>query len=178
MPKPFAINLEKTKRFFFDTKAVESLVDKAKRQALSKVGAFIRTTAIRSTKRKRKPKPSSRRSKRKRAPMVSAPGSPPFTHTAGKNNLKFVLFAYEPASESVIVGPVRLSTKRNVANLMEFGGTATVQQKNKATGIVWSRRRARYRPRPYMQPALAENAPKLPNMMKEMLERESRRRRR
>ena len=157
MAKPFTINLEQAKKFFFDSKLVESLTDKATRRALSRVGAYIRTTARRSLRRRKK---------------SSRPGEPPSTHTAGKRNLKFILFAYERSTESVIVGPVRFGTKVNVANLQEFGGTRRITRSRRG------KRQARYKPRPFMQPALEAEAPKLPNMMKEALEKQARGRRR
>lgn len=74
---------------FFDGKKVMNAVDKAARNALSRFGAFVRQRArslIRSRKR------------------ASLPGEPPSSHTGYlKNN---IFFSYEPASQSVVIGPV------------------------------------------------------------------------
>ncbi len=82
----------KVKEAFFDRPKVIASLKKAKRKALSKAGAFVRKRA-RSSMRRRK--------------GVSSPGSPPSAHSNG-HSLKTILFAYQPQSESTIVGPVQL----------------------------------------------------------------------
>ena len=130
MSKPFTIDLKQAKKFFFDTKLVESTVDRATKNALGKMGAFIRQTARKSMRHK----------KTKPAPGAPAKKSP------DKINLRFILYNYEPKTNSVVVGPVKLS-RRKVANLMEFGGTVETTFR---TGRVVRRKRARYRARPFL----------------------------
>jgi hypothetical protein len=53
-----------------------------------------------------------------------------------------LFFGYDPASKSVVVGPERVG-KADAPPLLEFGGSAVRKGKP-----------ARYRPRPFMAPAL------------------------
>jgi hypothetical protein len=128
-----AMRLPQAKAFFFDRQAVTSRVDRATVRVLSKMGAFVRTRAKGSIR------------KRKR---VSEPGSPPSSHTGQLKN--FIFFAYEPQAKSVVVGPIKLNMKSaNAPSLLEFGGTSVVTDRKRGGGQV-----AIYRPRPFMQPAL------------------------
>jgi len=131
------------KELFFDRPKVEQAVDKAKRQVHSKVGAFIRTTA-RTSIRKRK--------------GTSPPGSPPYSHEGSLRRL--ILFGYDRSSDSVVVGPVGFR-QGTAPNVLEFGGTTTVVRKRR--GRV-NARRTRIDKRPYMGPALEKEAPKLPRL--------------
>lgn len=107
---------------FFDRPKVISALKRAKRRALSKAGAFVRKRARSSLRR------------RKRA---SAPGSPPSAHASSSHpSLKTILFAFQPASESTIVGPVQLnqvnftveSVTSTVPGLHERGETAIIRE--------------------------------------------------
>ena len=100
------------RRLFFDKAAVMNQMDTRARVALGKFGALVRKSAIASVKEA----PPSRH---------SSAGSPPFSHMAAKRRainrkrkaegrpkakpgfkgLKHILFAYEPAKRSVIIGP-------------------------------------------------------------------------
>ena len=136
------------KRLFFDRKAVRAKTDRATRRVLSRFGAYVRRSA-RSSIRKRK--------------RTSAPGSPPSSH-AGLLR-KFIFFGFDLLRRSVVIGPARLSRRGRgeAPSLLEHGGTGTVAaaaRKGKAA----SRKRVRYRPRPYMGPALTREKPKLPAM--------------
>lgn len=91
---------------FFDSKAVQSAVDRGTRKALSKFGAFVRTRA-KSSIRKRK--------------RVSLPGAPPSSHS-GKLK-KYVYFGYDARQKSVVVGPVAFSNSK-AQSLLEHGGSA------------------------------------------------------
>lgn len=128
-----ASNIASIKKLFFDRKGVLDAVDKSNRVALSKFGAFVRTRARSSIKTKK---------------GVSAPGSPPFGHT-GK--LKGgILFAYDPSSRSVVIGPTRFTSGRGDApRLLESGGIGVAKG-----------RPAKYRPRPFMGPAFAAELPR------------------
>jgi hypothetical protein len=109
----------KVREAFFDRPKVIKSLKAAKRKVLSKAGAFVRKRA-RSSMRRRK--------------SASAPGSPPSAHSPNTHSLKTILFAYQPQSESTIVGPVQLnqvnftieSVTSTVAGLHERGETWSV----------------------------------------------------
>ena len=166
--------------YFFDRQAVIDRMSKANRQALSKAGAFIRRRARTSLRRRK---------------STSPPGSPPSVHSDDSiATLKNILFAYEPHSESLVVGPVRLNQvedswidlgRTTVPQLHEFGDIARVLEWSWDGGRTWSRRdrrfrhtsrkrkevyhfierrrRARYRARPFMGPALEAERPNIPD---------------
>lgn len=132
----------KIRDMFFDRAAVVRAVDGARRRALSKAGAFIRTAA-RTSIRKRK--------------GSAPPGAPPHSHEGSLRRL--ILFGYDKASDSVVVGPVGF--KRSTApSVLEHGGNATVVSRGR--GGRGDPRRVRIAPRPYMGPALERERPKLP----------------
>jgi hypothetical protein len=112
----------KVREAFFDRPKVIKALKRAKRKALSKAGAFVRKRARSSLRR------------RKRA---SAPGSPPSAHASSSQpSLKTILFAFQAASESTIVGPVQLnqvnftveSVTSTVPGLHERGETAIIRE--------------------------------------------------
>ena len=96
------------KELFFDRTAVVSAVDKARQRVLSKFGAFVMTTARRSIRNKRR----------------TAPGQPP---AVGLGVLKkTIFFSYDPAKQSVLIGPVgRVGGFAEAPELLEYGGTIT-----------------------------------------------------
>jgi hypothetical protein len=139
------LNVEQFKRGFFD-RAIMSRVPKAKRAALSKFGGRVRKRAQRSIRKNRK--------------GVSAPGNPPFSH--GRHLLRtFLFYAYDASSESVVVGPAKLSEQiGNAPEALEEGG--------ESIAVVWSgkrgsrkrqRQKIQLKPRPYMAPAFAAELP-------------------
>jgi hypothetical protein len=133
------------KDLFFDRHVVMRAVDKAKREVLSRAGAFVRQTAKTSI-RKRK--------------GTSPPGQPPYSHVGLVRDL--ILFGYDRSSDSVVVGPVGLRNKGAQApNTLEFGGTAT--RTRFEHGRI-ARRRVRVRKRPFMGPALDREIPRLPKL--------------
>lgn len=153
------LSFEASKRYFFDRAKVLAAADAAVLRGLSRLGAFVRRRARTSLRRRKK---------------ASAPGSPPSVHS--KDNfatLKNILFAYDPARRSVVVGPVRLNGSKGsptVPELHEFGGTLQVAEAQLSGGR-WVRaglarrfgdksrptrvRAATYPARPTMRPALA-----------------------
>lgn len=136
--------LSQAKSLFFDKAAVMQAVDKATRKALAKAGAFIRRDARRSIRTREGPAP---------------PGQPPHSH---KGHLKrFLFFAWDPASRSVVVGPAALG-RANAPPLLEFGGRTTIRTKK-------GRVQAHYEPRPFMNPALEKNRPLLPTLWKDSI---------
>lgn len=136
---PFTLST--AKNAFFDRSAVLNAVTRAERQILSKFGAYVRTAARTSIRRRIRP---------------SLPGQPPSSHTGLLRN--FIFFVYDARRHSVLVGPVRLHQKAGeVPATLEYGGTSAV----------FDRQLRRMRPivikaRPYMRPALAREQPKLP----------------
>jgi len=132
----------RVKGMFFDRPRVQRAVDRGKRKALSKGGAFIRQRARRSIR------------KRKRS---SRPGQPPSSHTGLLR--RFILFGYDRQRDSVVVGPVgfRRSTAPSV---LEFGGRTAVEWRRR--GRRRGKRVVRIAPRPYMRPALEKEKSNLP----------------
>lgn len=93
-----------SKKWFFDRPELEAAVGKAKLAMLSKAGSYVRQR-MRSILRRRK--------------RVSAPGETPSVHSTDPvATLKNIWFAYDPSSDSVVIGPVAI----NVFNLLGPGG--------------------------------------------------------
>jgi hypothetical protein len=162
------------KRAFFDRQRVIDSIDRATRRAMSKSLAFVRTNARRNQLRRRK--------------RVSTPGSPPSVHSRDNYaTLRNVLFAYDERTKSGIVGPVLLNSSRArarggkpVPGMLETGGeiVTTKDRFYLQTGVSgrdatgrftkglkkWKKvprgQRIRYRPRPFMGPALESEASK------------------
>jgi hypothetical protein len=130
-----------TKQMFFDRKAVTRRVDKAARKVLSKFGAFVRTGAKHSI-RKRK--------------AVSEPGSPPSSHVGLLR--KLIYFGYDPGRRSVVIGPTPLHGAAEAPPLLEYGGKAR-RRGRKDRPVM-----ATYKARPFMGPAFEREKPKLPAM--------------
>ncbi len=122
---------------FFDREKVKRSVDAGTRRVFSKFGAFVRQRAKTSI-RKRK--------------GTSPPGSPPYSHVGLLR--KFILFAYDPQRKSVVIGPTLTKEGSPAPRLLEHGGDAVIEDRGK-------KRHARYRPRPFMQPAFEAEKPKL-----------------
>ncbi len=128
-----------TKQMFFDRKAVASAADRATRKVLSKFGAFVRTTARHSI-RKRK--------------AISVPGQPPSSHVGLLRNM--IYFGYDPSRRSVVIGPTPLHGTAEAPPLLEYGGRARIKgRRGKSVS-------ANYRARPFMGPAFEAEKPKLP----------------
>lgn len=135
------MNFKAAKEGFFDRAKVLNAVDAATRRVLSRFGAFVRTRA-RTSIRKRK--------------GTSAPGGPPYSHVGLLRNLIF--FAWDDSSKKVVIGPVLINKPTGAPENLEYGGTADVPAGRGKT------RRAKIEPRPYMGPALQKELPGLPAM--------------
>lgn len=167
------------KNYFFDRQSVIGVVEKKKRGILSKAGAFIRRAARSSIRKIKTPG------------KVSSPGSPPYAHSSDTvRTIRNILFGYDPGPGSVVVGPVGLNVLNvlggrlqpgAVPNVLEFGGTLSLPEiqardgtwrtanftsLRRAGGRPTRLRPARYRPRPFMAPALARELPKFPSLWK------------
>lgn len=129
-----------TKKMFFDNKKILAAVDRATRKVLSRFGAFVRTRAQTSI-RKRK--------------AVSAPGQPPSSHAGHLRRL--IYFGYDVDRHSVVIGPQPFRGPAEAPPLLEYGGTARrVDRKTKRI------RTMTYRPRPFMGPAFEREEKDLP----------------
>jgi hypothetical protein len=129
------------KDMFFDRHVVMRAMDSAKRKVLSQAGAFIRTAA-RTSIRKRK--------------GTAPPGKPPYSHEGSLR--KLILFGYDRASDSVVVGPVGFA-KSTAPKALEHGGETVVHVRHKGRLVS---RKVRIAARPFMAPALEKERPKLP----------------
>lgn len=134
---------------FFDRDKVLRAVDDATRRRLSRFGAFVRTRAQRSMRRRR---------------GVSKPGSPPYSHSGELRKLLY--FGFDAEARSVVIGPVPFK-EGEVPELLEFGGDVPRQRWN------WDTRRrdgdeylAHYEPRPFMRPAFEAELGKVPDLFK------------
>jgi len=137
-----------TKQMFFDRDKVRKRTDTGTRRVLSRFGAYVRTTAKHSIR------------KRKR---ISDPGEPPSSHTGLLR--RFIFFGYDRDRRSVVIGPMRLNQKVGDAPAaLEYGGTSTMVE-----GLRRRRRKRRIRiaARPYMGPAFEQEKPKLPAMWRD-----------
>jgi hypothetical protein len=133
------------KASFFDKPKIVNSMNAATRRVLSKFGAYVRTGA-RSSIRKRK--------------RSSAPGSPPSSH-AGLLK-QFIYFAYDPSAQNVVIGPTRLNGKAGEApESLEYGGETTIERFRRGKRTV---KRVSIEPRPFMHPAFEKEKTKLPAM--------------
>ena len=131
---------------FFDTKKVQSAVDAGTRKVLSRFGAYVRRTARRSIRKRKRP---------------SRPGAPPSSHTGLLK--RFIFFGYDPSKKSVVIGPERLGNKGGDApSLLEYGGTTAIDTRK-------GKRRARIEQRPYMGPAFEKEQHQLPQMWRDAI---------
>lgn len=159
------LNLKSAKGAFFDRAVVFGALSKARRKALSRIGAFVRQRA--------------RTSIRKRG-GVSPPGGPPYSHEGLLR--KHIYFAYDRVRESVVIGPSvnppspGRRTGPTVPELLEYGGKipgdgseifVSTGPGRDAKGRHTKGGRTRitldgtlnYKPRPFMGPAFAKEQP-------------------
>jgi hypothetical protein len=143
----------KYKPLFFNTRKLRLLVDEAAIRSMSRFGAYVRTTARRSIRKRKKP---------------SLPGKPPSSHTGLLK--RFIWFGYDPARRSVAIGPAKLNLPGETPHVLEHGGrnVTTVKYKRKS-GPKKSKRIVKVRPRPFMQPALEENREQLPKIFRDSI---------
>lgn len=133
------------KDMFFDRPphVVMAAVDNAKRKALSKAGAFIRTAAKTSIRKRKGSAP---------------PGAPPHSHEGSLRRL--ILFGYDKPNDSVVIGPVGFKKGDPPApSVLEHGGDTVVLRRR---GGKLTSQKVKIAPRPYMAPAMEKERPKLP----------------
>lgn len=151
------------KQLFFDRPRVQRAVDKAQRRVLSKAGAFVRTAAKHSIRKRKGSAP---------------PGAPPHSHEGSLRRL--ILFGYDERTETVVVGPLGFK-RSNAPHVLEFGGAVITRrprlvrvdsrgrdQRGRFTKSKFRRVEAGtklvYAPRPFMGPALEKERAKLPKV--------------
>ncbi len=129
---------------FFDRDKVLKALDRASHKNLSRAGALVRTIAQRSMRYTTKW-------------TAHAPaGKPPLAHKQNPLLRKLLFFAFDAASKSVVIGPVR-SRRGVVPQLMEEGGEVRKgpRQIQLPNGLkVLPARTVRIAPHPFMGPAL------------------------
>ena len=144
----------RAKLLFFDDARILQAMDRATARALSRFGSEVRRVA---------------RTSIKESPGASAAGTPPHSHIAARRRaknkvrkaagqepvkggfagLKFILFAYDPAGRSVIIGPASNRTRSlTIPEILEKGK----DPKHKVAT------------RPFMSPAFEQSEKKLPSM--------------
>jgi hypothetical protein len=149
------LTIQQFRRYFFGRQAVVSAADRTKKRVLNRFGAFVRTKARQSIR------------KRKR---VSRPGEPP---TNRKGQLKrFLFYGYEPQRDSVVIGPAKLNgSKFSIPEVIEHGGKTTVSVRQKKRGKRRrNHKRITYAARPFMQPAFQNEQQKLPQLWKDAIQ--------
>jgi len=160
------MSIGKSKDFFFDRERVVRAMDAATRKALSKGGAFVMRGARKSIKEgKVRARGRAREGETpKVVQRVSLPGSPPYSRTGLLRDR--ILFAAVPGagSPSVVVGPERINKSTGAPETLEFGGTTVVERRRSKGGV--ERKSVRIAARPYMAPALAREASKLPEQFR------------
>lgn len=151
------------KQWFFDREKVIRRVERTRRGAMAKMGDYVRDTARNSIKKRK---------------TSSQPGQPPHSHTGLLKNQ--IWFAYDPAADSVVIGPVAFR-RSDVPQALEFGGTVRVKKrvlisqtnngKTKKGRDRVKRGDARIysgplkiKARPYMGPALIKSKTALPDI--------------
>jgi hypothetical protein len=163
------LSFELAKSQLFDRAVVAAVKDAGKR-ILSRFGAFVRRDGRQSIKTTTRKTPgelttqeraslerrmrlwaAGRIAKKPLPPFrTSRPGTPPLAHGA-KSPIRLILFAYDAAAQSVVVGPVAFGRRPGVATAaLEYGGPT------ESNG-----RRFSIAARPNMVPAFDSNLPHL-----------------
>ena len=125
------------KNWFFDRERVRSVLRITTHGALAKAGALVRTIARRSMRyvtnlaEQQRQIAAGERKRLSGEPAPSAPGTPPRAVRPHPWIRQHLYYAYDPGRGSVVIGPVRLSSRTNVPALHEFGGTVMVRNKRR-----------------------------------------------
>lgn len=125
---------------FLDRPAVMQAVERGRLTALRRAGALVRLSSQHSMRRRRGPSP---------------PGSPPHAHAGLLRQM--IYYAYDPATRSVVVGPLRFA-RSDVPRVLEHGGWSHYTFRR---GTRRWRKRVYVAPRPYMRSALAREGKRL-----------------
>lgn len=108
------LGIHATTKAFFTAEKVMRAVDRATRQSLSRFGAFVRSDARHSIRKRKK---------------ASAPGQPPTSRTGLLK--RHIYFAYDATKKSVVIGAARLNGVAGEAapRVLEHGGTVGVKRR-------------------------------------------------
>lgn len=151
-------------RAFENRRSLDRAIDRGSKKAMPKALARIQNRAIKSIRR---------------SPNASRPNEPPHTHSSGRRSIRSIFWDYDSRASVGIVGPIKttereprwLQSIKGVPELLEVGGSVTIREvawRIAAAGITWRldkgrrvrpgqrrrSRRARFRKRPTMKPAL------------------------
>ena len=165
-------------KFFFNQKAVTDAVDRARLKILRKAGyetqqqakkSLIFRPPVRRPRWSKNPKIRKAQQQdyyaRKKAD-AAPPGRPPFLRRRNYPSLASIIYAMNPDTGGVIVGPIE-RRKRSAAKPMpgvhERGGTVTINVKGREGTRPMV---ARYKPRPIMGPALDRASSTIPEVVK------------
>jgi len=154
----------RVKGLFFNDDKILRHMSQVTRMALGKSGGVIRKTAQRSMRYvtavpEQKKRVQQGKQKKVKPRIVSKPGEPPRAVRPHPWLRKHLLYAYDPASRSVVVGPSVFGPSSGAPATLEFGGTV------KAKGG----KMARVEKRPYMAPALAAEVPHMADRYQDSL---------
>ena len=125
------------KKLFFDRDRVTKFMDGQTRRALQEAGRRIRRIAqtsmryVTSRKEQERKIAAGLRKREATDPNVSRPGEPPKAirpHPWIRENL---FYAYEPAAQSVVIGPVGFSRGSGAPENLEFGGRVRIRNKQR-----------------------------------------------
>ena len=154
----------KVTKMFFDKPSVKNAMDKETRKAFRKFGAYVRTRARSSIRRRRK---------------ASSPGKPPSSHTG---LLKTYIY-FDGDEDNVVIGAMPLNMKNvvgaggeKIPQILEHGGTviqtevfkwgkwrrADLRSRRRNAGLQMRKRRIPIAARPFMGPAFEKEKAKLP----------------
>jgi hypothetical protein len=121
-------------RMFFDTKAVMDMVAKKEIKALTKAGAYVRTSAkssLRYTKGSSSPgsPPHVHRGSFKRPNGgINPKTGKPFKNPTASLLKEWIFFQYDPQTKSVVVGPELTAGGTGAPRNLEKGGTITLTE--------------------------------------------------
>lgn len=150
---PALITIRAARSNFFDRESVIAAAGAAQVRVLSKFGAFVRTRAKSSIRKRKK---------------SSKPGQPPSSHLGLLK--QFIFFSYDREAESVVIGPALINRSTNAPETLEHGGDTTIEVHRFVSGAKYGNR-VRYltqqkpihvKARPFMGPALKAELPGLP----------------
>lgn len=150
------MTLNQAKSKFLDTRKIMDRTERAELRMLSKFGGSVRTTARRSIRRRK---------------AISAPGSPPSSHTDLLRN--FIFYFVEKEEKNVVIGPILLNKPSEgdtrAPELLEHGGDVVRRRYDRRRQTLGGPRTLRYQARPSMQPAFEIQLPKAPEYIRDQV---------
>lgn len=168
----------KLKLDFFDAPAVKSMLDEKERRLMFKVLGDARRGARREIKiaaptareasRLRTEKDPAKREKlirrlQNKRKRVSRPGDPPISHTRDRQSIRWILFHYDRARHTGVVGPAKFNAKgRDVPATLAGGGAARIKVRRGSKLVT---KTVRIAPRPI--PSLLNAVPRFTALWKE-----------